>query len=481
MNEPKPLPRGARFVMFAVGVLGLGFLFSCISMRVTSPWPLEWMEGASFEHALRLLRRQSIYAAPSGSFSAFVYPPLSYWPMALSAQSFGPNLFSARLPSLIALVVSLGMSYRFCKRATGEPLAGWLAMGLFALGYGYTGGFLDLARVDGLFIALVLVGLERLSARGIWGGLAALVLACWTKQHGILFLLTASLSLLLPSARREARANWLPLLVSWAALLISVAWLDHATQGWFLRYVLEVPRSHRLHTELLASFFLIDVCVYLPVLAGLCVYALLRRPRDWDVVELFVLAGLLAGALGRAHLGGDDNVRLPAYACLAVLGARTFCELVRTHERRLFRCFAYAALSLQALVLLQAPSLYAPSPHSAQAWQQLRAELDRCADHGMSVALDHTGLSGWPFVHTMALSDLAASTPQLAALAEHAIVTALHASDAPKAIAVSVSWPPLQAALARDYALCATLPGMHMPSGYAIGVTRVYRRVQVLP
>ena len=95
------------------------------------------------------------------------------------------------------------------------------------------------------------------------------------------------------------------------------------------------------------------------------------RACDW-----LLLAGVVASALGRAHPGGDDNVRLPAYAMLVWVAALGCAELLLARR-------AWIALSvglcLQALMLLQAPSLYAPDAASARAFTNLRAELQRVA------------------------------------------------------------------------------------------------------
>jgi hypothetical protein len=466
-------PRFARWFCPSIAVLGSAWLCVCIAPRVFSPWPLEWMEGASLEHALRLLHGQPLYAAPSGEFIAFVYPPLGYVPMALSAWLFGPTLMAARLVSVLALAVSLIAIARAAVHLAGRD-AGFLAAGLYAFGYGYTGGFLDVVRVDGVFMALLLLGSERLCARRDSSALACFTLACFAKQHGVLFLIAAALFLL----TRDGRAQRTRVIASFALLAVGCAALECWTQGWFSTYVLRVPQRHGLIPVLLLSFIGVDLGVYLPVLCVLAALSVLRHRAALRACDWLLLAGVVASALGRAHAGGDDNVRLPAYAMLVLVSSVGFVEWLGHSQRPIALS---AALSLQALMLVQAPSLFAPNAASQAAFARLRAELQRCAAGGSSVALDYTRFTDTEFAHSMAFYDLFRNHDALASQAQAAIVHALDEDSAPQALALSAIGAPLRAAVEKHYALCATLPGARPPTGYAPGTTLIYRRIDTKP
>jgi hypothetical protein len=187
---------------------------------------------------------------------------------------------------------------------------------------------------------------------------------------------------------------------------------------------------------------------------------------------------VVASALGRAHPGGDDNIRLPAYAMLAWVAALGFCELVVARR-------AWIALSLglavQALMLLQAPSLYAPDAASARAFGRLRAELQRCAHGHASVALDHTCLTGTPFMHSMAWYDLARADAALGQRAQLAAAAALQGDDAPGAVALSAISLPLRAALGKRYVPCAVVEGVRPATGYTPGKTLIFQRADLAP
>jgi hypothetical protein len=225
---------------------------------------------------------------------------------------------------------------------------------------------------------------------------------------------------------------------------------------------------------------LVDLCVYLPLLCALCVYsvAIRRDPRS-RLLHLLLLAAVVASALGRAHPGGDDNVRLPAYALASLIAAISCCELLAARPR--LRWLLVAGLAAQLLMLFQPPALYWPTVKTAGRFAQLRAELVRCARSSDFAAMDHVGLGEHPFVHTLALSDLRMNRDDLAERASEAVLSALRrgASEnpsGPRALAISTSFPGLMQTLAEHYELCARLPELPLPTGYQLAETFVYRR-----
>ena len=506
----------SAWVAFGVAAFGMAYLVLCVAGRVGSAWPLEWMEGASAVHAQRLLRGLPLYAAPRADFIPFVYPPLSYLPMGLGLLASGGALWGARLASVLAVVLCGIALWRAGKHVSGTHAPGLLAGGLFAMGYGYTGGFIDLARVDAWFCALSLCAVERLCARRHIAGLLLLALACLAKQHAVLLLAAASGGVWLGEGRRGLRA----IIVSWLALATCVAALCVWSDGWFWTYCVTVPARHGLAPQLLLSFVLVDLCVYLPLVTGVCAYFVVtRRDPGSSFLSLLLVAAVVASALGRAHPGGDDNVRLPAYALSALVAAIGLYDLLATRPR--LRLPLTAALAAQLAMLFQSPVLYWPTQHTAVRFAELEADLTRCAGSNDFAAMDHAGLGGHPFVHALALSDLRMNRDDLADQATRAVLTALGAPAArtgmassaardanvreadasrvslrreqatasevagggdrageglaPRAVAISSSFPALMQTLAEHYELCARAPQLALPTGYKLPETFIYR------
>jgi hypothetical protein len=444
----------AHAVAAGIALLGLAYLAACIAPRVGSPWPLEWMEGASALHAQRLVAGLPLYAAARADFVPFVYPPLSYVAMALGLWLADGALWGARLSSVVALVLCVVALSRAGTQLGGSRAPGWLAAGLFAFGYGYTGAFSDVARVDAWFCALSLWGVERLSAERPRTGLALLALACFAKQHALLLLAAGSAGVLFEGGRRSLPG----VLAVWAGLALGGAGLYVWSDGWIWTYCVSVPAGHGLRPSLLLSFLLVDLGVYLPVLVGLCVYWLsTRRGPQHTLVGLLLMAAIAASALGRAHPGGDDNVRLPAFALSALVAALGCGELLRSRPQ--LRWVVLVGLVVQVAMLVQSPALHWPSAQTAQGFEQLQAELRRCAAGDDYAAMDHAGLGGHPFVHTLALSDLRMNGDGLAEHATQQVLLALQAESAPRAFAISASFPALMQVLAEHYALCGRIAG----------------------
>lgn len=474
----EPFAAGVRTLLGLASLLGLATLASTLALRVGFAYPLEWMEGASLEHALRLARGEPLYAAPSAEFVTYLYPPLSYLPFAATTALFGPTLPAARVASLVCVLCSLLLLGRAGARAGGSRLAGLLAAATFALGFGYGGAFLDLVRVDACFVLLLCAALERVIAGRLATALGLLALCALAKQHGALLLALLSAACLWESPRRHARA----LISAWTGLLLAAAWLDLDSSGWFARYVLKLPGQHGLEPRLLVSFLLVDLGVYLPVLmlgAGLAV----ARGAPSRPLMALLLGAIAVSALGRAHPGGDDNVRLPAFAVLCVIGVAPLCaRALDTHAARSLRAACVLGLLAQLVLLYQPPSAHAPSPTLARArFEALDAALRRCARGGTRGALDYAGLGDARLAHTMALSDLRLAGPSpLARSATTALLDALAHGRGPAALAVGERFAALERALERAYTPCQTLAAPRPPTGYAPGERRDQRLVQVV-
>jgi hypothetical protein len=414
-----------------------------------------------------LWQGEPVYAPPHAEFIAYLYPPLSYVPMALSTALFGPSLFAARLPSLIACALTLWLIGRVCARNGAGVAAGVAGAGFFALGYGYAGAFLDLARVDALFVLLCAAAAERLDANKPRTALGLLCAACFAKQHGGIFLLAASLWLL----ARDARAHRVAIALTWIAAAAVFGGLVLASDGWFATYVLALPAGHETELHLLGTFVLVDLLVYLPALTVAAGVALWRSGKQLRAIDALLIAGVVAGALGRAHPGGEDNIRLPALLMLVMVGVPALTRALMQAERKRTRVLAGAALALQAAILWQPPSAHAPSAASAASFERLRDAMQRCAKGGNSVALDHALLTGTPFVHTMALWDVEQGNDQaLAKRATRALVDALGAGDAPAAIALGQRSPALSRVLQTHYRECTRVPAPRLATGHNPGL-----------
>jgi hypothetical protein len=209
-----------------------------------------------------------------------------------------------------------------------------------------------------------------------------------------------------------------------------------------------------------------------------------RNLRDLPPALVTLVAAFIVSALGRAHPGGDDNVRLPAFTLLCGLAlAPLLRTMLSSHARRSTRLWLAAFLLGQAAMIWQPPSLYRPTTASAAQFSTLRTTLTRCAGTQDSsggdgtIVLDFPLLTDTPFVHTMALSDLSLGKgiPALARQARQDLLVRLSSEQAPPSLAVGNTFPELEAVLKSHYEECAALASPAMPTGYQPPAQHIYR------
>ncbi|MEZ4382485.1 MAG: glycosyltransferase 87 family protein [Nannocystaceae bacterium] len=178
------LRRGVELLALAWAA-ALALVFAA---RITYPLELEWMEGGSLHHALRLLRGEAIYAAPSIDFVPFLYTPLYPGLLALLASLGLPLGLALGRAVSVAAVAAIAAGLWRLVAAEGKPRAHRAAaVGLFLAGYVFAFRWYDVARADAVMYALLLWGALLIRrADGGWrrplvAGLLV-ALAFWTKQ-----------------------------------------------------------------------------------------------------------------------------------------------------------------------------------------------------------------------------------------------------------------------------------------------------------
>src|SRR6185295_13663189 len=131
-------------------------LYLCVAiLRLRYPFELEWLEGATLDHVRRVLTDAPLYARPSLEFTAFTYPPLYYYLAALGLR-FGVNGFIAmRAVSIAASGGAFVLIYLLVRGESGRRIA-FVSAGLFVATYSLSGAWLDLGRVDSLYLCLAL-------------------------------------------------------------------------------------------------------------------------------------------------------------------------------------------------------------------------------------------------------------------------------------------------------------------------------------
>lgn len=395
--------------------------------RMSYPYALEWMEGLTMDHVRRILQGKPIYVEPSFEWTPALYTPLYYWVCAAFMKVFGVSLFWARFVSTVSFAASLVLIGAFIRKEVGGVVGPIIGAGLYAITFPLTGAWIDLARVDSLFLALLFAGAycarHRTSrASGVAAGVL-LFLAFFTKQ--------TALALALPVIFGATFIDWRRGLVigaTFTGLAIgAVQWMGLVSNGWFRYYVFEIPRKHELaaigewhHVLNRTTWETMPVAVAL-ALAGLVGGAV----KGWRVTLFY--AGLVAGAAAAAFstlakAGGFINATIPYCAVIAMLCGMTIARVLeKTPELavgRRMQVGVVAAVLLQLVALGYDQRPFVPRRRDVNSgnamlerWRDLRGDGDV-----FSFSFGYyDALAGGDDVHahTMAILDVARTDPAL--------------------------------------------------------------------
>lgn len=425
-----------RLLLLALAATHVVLYLGVALGRASYPYELEWMEGAVLEHVFRIKEGLPLYGPPSLEFTPLIYTPLYYMVAALVGQA---HLFALRAISIASSVASLLLILLLVRHETRRLDLGLLASGLFAATFGASGAWFDLARVDSLFLALLLGGIFLLRVSGRKAAqvaaAAAVTLAFLTKQTALPLMLPLVVYLALtrsPSRRRVFAGVFLALVVCATALCNAM------TDGWFYYYVFSLPTQHPIQAETLWGQIMVGLVRPLPLALVLCLVWLahLRRvARDRMAHEGLLLAGVVGVSLALSVRHGSFlNVFMPAHAMLAVgfaCGVHVLCEAIqRQPEARLAlrfggdsvaSCSAGAGLALvyiagivQLATLLYDPAVHQPTRQDREAGDLLVQRLSQIK--GEILVPYHGYLARRagkrPCAHDMAMGDVMRSREQ---------------------------------------------------------------------
>ena len=325
-----------RSLLVASSIWVLVVLLAMVA-RSSYPLELEWMEGGSLHQARRVLDGEPIYAPPSLAFIPFLYTPLYPGLVALAGAVFGLSYSLARVISIVSTLAAAAAIWKIVAGEGRSLVHRAAAVGLFFAGYIFSFRWLDLARADATFLALVLWSLywlrradrERADA-GSWR--AALVagvlmaLAFWTKQTAALFVIAGGLWTLRMPVRSLLAFGGSIALIDGVGVLLGQA----LTEGWLWTYIYELHQSHAFNrvrfTRKTWGMF-VHAAPFLVALILWRAPSALRRVsmpgqqaqadgarRGLHFWSLMLVAALLASALGYSTQWAEPNAFIPGVA-----------------------------------------------------------------------------------------------------------------------------------------------------------------------
>jgi len=350
--------------------------------RIPYPFELEWLEGNMLEHVLRVLDGEKLYVEPSLSFISCIYTPLYYYLAALLSLIMGKGFLSLRFLSFTATLGTFFIIYRLIKRETSSIFTAIIAVGLYAATYQLSGAWFDIARNDalGLFLALVTIYILRFNSnpKGYFLSGLFMSLAIFTRQTFIILFIPLTLYVILTGKRRCLYFIGSTILITGLGTLV----LNSINNGWFFYYTCFLSMNHEFVPSVLTSFWTTDILAPLTIaftLGILYLYNLYSEKQRTNLLfYILVFIGMTGASwIARLHIGGWNNVLMPAYAVVAILfglGAHwlmvrfTFSSL---RQEMITRCFIGLTFLAQFYFLMYDPLTQLPSQKDLEAGNRL--------------------------------------------------------------------------------------------------------------
>ena len=308
-------------VIFSLIFIGI-YIFVALS-RIRYPFELEWMEGASVIHVKRILEGKPLYIRPQLEFVPY-YTPLYYYISALIALFSGIGFFPLRFVSFVSSLGCFSIIYHIVKKETGNVSAGIISAGLFAATFNASGAWFDIARVDTLFLFLLLTAAYLIKFKPapntyILAGVI-ICLSFLTKQSAF----PISLSLILYAVlfqRRLCLYFIIPYVIFFFATTLL---LNYIHQGWYVFYIFELPGKHLIIKEMIIKFWTRDILspMFISCILGIAflISTYLKDERKKSAFYILFGIGMIGASwVVRFHEGGWINNLMPAHAFLSIM------------------------------------------------------------------------------------------------------------------------------------------------------------------
>jgi hypothetical protein len=247
---------------------------------------------------------------------------------------------------------------------------------LFAATFRISGAWFDIARVDSLFLFLLLAGLYAFDSPAVLvRSLVApllLFLSAFTKQPALIVAIALSVVTLLTRQGFERVAFPCVFGTLFAGSFLI---MNALTDGWYQYYVFEMPGQHSIESVYLLGFWTGDIAGNVAIALGFCLFGAWSLVRERSapgvpqriVADVCILGSLfVVSYLSRIHSGGYNNVLMSVYAGIAIyfgIGLNAALDAVLKADGRGSgaRLAILGAAILQFLWLFYWPQLQVPS------------------------------------------------------------------------------------------------------------------------
>lgn len=350
-------------------------LFYIFLKRMNYPFELEWMEGSTVEHIVRLFEGKKIYTEPTLEFIPHIYTPFFNYLGYVLSRLFGIGFFPLRLISIISSVGTSYLIYKLIYNETKSIFSSIIGIGIYTGSYALSGFWYDLARIDSLanfFTILSLFFLIKNSTNhSLIFSIVFSFLAFYTKQSQLIIIGLMILPLLAKSLR-----IFLVYLASFLGLiLLSILLENFFNDGWFFFWNFTLPKEHHWVMSRIISFWTTDILPYFSIsflfIIPLTLDKSLWKKGKTQYFILFFLASLINSYLLRLHYGGYNNVFIPLIIAIAILLPIACNYLQQSPNKFSFlNKIIFSALMIQLVLLFYKPERAIPKEENLKGGQQ---------------------------------------------------------------------------------------------------------------
>ena len=421
-------------VVFSITLVPMILFIFVTWNRISLPFVFEWGESAGVNQISRILTGADLFAKPTLEFSALVYTPLYYFVSAGLSAIIGNPLFSARIISLVSTAISVVLIGFIVRNQTKNNLLAWIS-GMFYLAcFALSDGFYDLARVDSLYILVVLIAfIVALRAQNKAGYLLfglLVVIGFFVKQSFIIVFIPLHIYLLL----KYWKNSWTAFVLELIGLSVSLYLINRYTNNWFFYYIFDLPQEHGYSLVSAIDFWIGDTINPLGIVfIFFLVYILaskfelmakdpnLHTEKDttvrkaskdrWWFFLLFFAGAAGAAWVTRASNGGGANNCMLIYAALAIslgLGAGLVLKTKWVEDNQWFYALIMIAISIQFIGLIYNPLNFLPTDDEKRLNERIS---ERIKHNDIQVLIPYRShladqLSGNPQIHIVNLFEL---------------------------------------------------------------------------
>jgi len=372
-------------LLSALAVWPIIVIVFIVASRISYPYTLERMEGASLLQVIRLLNNFPLYTQPSIEYVPLIYPPLYFYISALFTQILGTGFLALRLVSVLSFAGCLIFVFKIIKSISKDNFASLIGVGLFAATYPLSGAWFDIARVDTLFVLFCIMGIFYSSGEKTSDLILAGIfwsLAVFTKQTTLIVLFLSFAFFLIQDFKKAI----LRITITGIICLLFYAICIGLWGQWFDYYFFYLPTFHKTLTnikDISTAVLQLALPLSIAFFVSFSPFLLDKNMRSKQSPVFFYIyitcAMLGLSLLGRLNLGGYTNVYMPAHIMISVMfgiGIHWWKNKIYSSKQTspsLPLILFYSICALQMLTVFFDPRLVIPHASLERSWSNLES------------------------------------------------------------------------------------------------------------